>query len=225
MKWYGSFASFHINSLHYSRKKIYLKLKHSKLYKKSIINLTIRKSYFYFPTFWKFIYLKQTILPNITKELIFLYSPTYFFYFPIASYASSVRIDSQVNAICCEFFFSNSYFNVYWTFFKKIFYQFTKVFFKKIKFKGKGYYAYKNSKNVFALQFGYSHIIRLYFFSIYAKFLAKTIILVFGLNCKNIIKNSWKFVSVRSINIFTNRGIRFSKQIVYKKTGKISSYR
>jgi hypothetical protein len=31
--------------------------------------------------------------------------------------------------------------------------------------------------------------------------------------------------SMRPINIFTGRGVRFSRQIIYKKVGKVSSYR
>tara|TARA_B100000795_G_scaffold73607_1_gene52083 strand:- start:7717 stop:7854 length:138 start_codon:yes stop_codon:yes gene_type:complete len=31
--------------------------------------------------------------------------------------------------------------------------------------------------------------------------------------------------ALRPINIFTGRGVRFNKQIIYKKTGKVSSYR
>jgi len=30
---------------------------------------------------------------------------------------------------------------------------------------------------------------------------------------------------MRPINIFTGRGVRFAKQIIYKKAGKVSSYR
>jgi hypothetical protein len=30
---------------------------------------------------------------------------------------------------------------------------------------------------------------------------------------------------MRRMNIFTGRGVRFAKQIVYKKTGKVSAYR
>jgi hypothetical protein len=34
-----------------------------------------------------------------------------------------------------------------------------------------------------------------------------------------------EFKQARPINIFTGKGIRFTKQIIYKKTGKVSSYR
>jgi hypothetical protein len=48
---------------------------------------------------------------------------------------------------------------------------------------------------------------------------------MFGINIKDIFFLSNAFFKIKPINIFTGKGIRFSKQIVYKKTGKISSYR
>jgi ribosomal protein L6P/L9E len=75
------------------------------------------------------------------------------------------------------------------------------------------------------MQFGYSHKIQLFFFSFNIKFLSKTSIFFFGLNYKQINFCSYELKNIRPINIFTSKGIRFSKQIIYKKTGKISSYR
>jgi ribosomal protein L6P/L9E len=130
-----------------------------------------------------------------------------------------------VGAIGLEFFYRNKFHGLFYTFFKRVFFQFTQIFFKKIKFKGKGYYSYKNYRNSFAMQFGYSHIVRRYFYFINAKFLAKTSIFLFGVNQLNIFKAAYLFFFVKPLNIFTSRGIRFTRQIVYKKVGKISSYR
>lgn len=106
-----------------------------------------------------------------------------------------------------------------------LFYSFSKVFFRKLKFKGKGYYIYKNSRNTIALQFGYSHKMNFYSFFIAVKFITKTVILMFGINKKNIDNRSYGLFSIKPVNIFTGRGIRFSRQIIYRKTGKVSSYR
>jgi hypothetical protein len=38
-------------------------------------------------------------------------------------------------------------------------------------------------------------------------------------------KSSRDFLSIRSVNIFTKRGIRLSKQLLLKKAGKVSTYR
>ena len=99
------------------------------------------------------------------------------------------------------------------------------IFFLKLKFKGKGYYVYKNLRNTIAPQFGYAHRIYVYAFNISVKFLSKTSILLFGLSKSDLLTVGQNFKSKKPINIFTGRGVRFSRQIIYKKTGKVSSYR
>jgi ribosomal protein L6P/L9E len=100
-----------------------------------------------------------------------------------------------------------------------------KPFFKKLKFKGKGYYLYKNYRNTITPQFGYSHRLYLYSFFCKVKFLSKTSLICFGLSVTSVKNTSTNLVNWRRINIFTGRGVRFSKQIIYKKVGKVSSYR
>ena len=65
----------------------------------------------------------------------------------------------------------------------------------------------------------------LYCFFINVKFLSKTSVLMFGINFNDILSSGYSFFNIKKINIFTSKGIRFSKQIIYKKTGKVSSYR
>ena len=84
---------------------------------------------------------------------------------------------------------------------------------------------YKNIRNTVAPQFGYSHDLYLYNFRTRLKFTAKTAILVFGANFVEILAASFRIFRVKPINVFTGRGFRFSRQIVYKKLGKVSSYR
>lgn len=102
---------------------------------------------------------------------------------------------------------------------------FYKPFFKKIKFKGKGYYIYKNKRNTITPQFGYSHRLYLYSYFSSVKFLSKTTVFVFGLLKRDTVKTSYGIKSMRPINIFTGRGVRFSREVIYKKVGKVSSYR
>ena len=59
-------------------------------------------------------------------------------------------------------------------------YQFHVKAILKLKFKGKGYYIYKNVRNTIAPQFGYSHRLYIYSFFISVKFLSKTSVLLFG---------------------------------------------
>ena len=101
---------------------------------------------------------------------------------------------------------------------------FYKINFLKIMFKGKGYYIYKNKRNTVAAQLNYSHCTYIYVPFLHLKFISKTKILLYGLNWCDLKYISWGFRSYRVLNIFTGRGIRFSKQIILKKIGKISSY-
>lgn len=101
----------------------------------------------------------------------------------------------------------------------------TQIFYQKMKFKGKGYYVYKNYRNVLAFQFGYAHRVKIYVPYLNVKFLSKTSILFFGLNTFDILHASRLFFEKRPLNLFTGRGVRFVRQIVYRKAGKISTYR
>lgn len=131
----------------------------------------------------------------------------------------------QTNCILLHFFFKNNFFGIFWNYFKILFYSFSKIFFRKLKFRGKGYYIYKNNRNSIAMQFGYSHRVRLYSFFIAVKFITKTSILLFGINKLNIYMKSYELFNFKPMNIFTGRGMRFTRQIVYRKVGKVSSYR
>lgn len=102
---------------------------------------------------------------------------------------------------------------------------FSKSWFRKLKIKGKGYYIYKNFRNTVTHQFGHSHRIYIYISALNIKFLSKTSILVLGSSKKDVLKSSREIRASKPLNIFTGRGVRFSKQIIYKKTGKVSSYR
>ena len=129
------------------------------------------------------------------------------------------------NTLKLESLLANNYYTTYLNLYSSIISSFYKPMFKKLKFRGKGYYIYKNSRNTIAPQFGYSH--RLYIYSYFnkVKFIGKTVVVLFGIIKQDINKAAINLKSKRSINIFTGRGVRFSRQVVYKKQGKVSSYR
>jgi ribosomal protein L6P/L9E len=94
-----------------------------------------------------------------------------------------------------------------------------------MRFKGKGYYMYKNLRNTIAPKFGYAHRVYVYGSSTSVKPLSKTKIIIFGLSKHDILTTAYNLKSVKTINIFTGRGIRFARQVVYKKIGKVTAYR
>lgn len=220
MKWYG-FTKIKSNK-YLTNNKSYLKKKLKKnIYTNKLnFNLKFCKINFYLPCDWYFLLLKKN-----NYFLIYIYSHTYFFILPFIKKFLNFNYDIQLNLIILQFFFYNNFYYLFWIWFKLIFYSFSKIFFKKLKFKGKGYYIYKNKRNTIALQFGYSHLLYLYGFFLTVKFLTKTTVFIFGINNKDLLQKTKMFYNIKKINIFTGKGIRFSRQILYRKTGKISSYR
>jgi hypothetical protein len=157
--------------------------------------------------------------------LLYFYSRTLALRIPLFNPKLSLHFDSSVNLLM---FSSHIFLPKFYTWLKNlstILLTFTTFLFYKIKFKGKGYYLYKNKRNTITPQFGYSHRIYFYSYASQILFVTKTKILFYGFNKGDILKVSLNVKSKRNINIFTGRGVRFSKQIIYKKTGKVSLYR
>ena len=182
------------------------------------------KSFICVPAGWKFLALRSTH-QNVAKTALYLYRDSYFLNIAIPTHSTSLLYDPQTysfslmhpHAPYCYELFLRSVFD--------LFTRFTKPTFLKIRFRGKGYYMYKNSRNTIAPQFGYAHRVYVYSQANTVKFLSKTKILLFGLSRRDIVSVGHSIKRVKPINIFTGRGVRFARQIVYKKTGKVSSYR
>lgn len=162
---------------------------------------------------------------SIGCYLIKLYSGSYYYQLSIPSKLTKLFYDIECNSIYFHNYNLASNLSLWLKELHFILYYFTSFLFYKIKFKGKGYYIYKNKRNTITPQFGYSHRIYVYSYFNIVKFLTKTKILLFGFSKKDLVSTSNLLKSKRPINIFTGRGVRFSKQIVYKKTGKVSMYR
>ena len=203
--------------------------------KKKLSNLKIKKNlftsdkkfylgsttlFFYIPSPWQFLLLQSP--SNLT---CYLYSPFYFFRFAIPSSVYKISFSRNTSILSLENIYPNNFYKLYWSYLNEIFNSLNRPFFLKLKFKGKGYYIYKNLRNTITPQFGYAHRIYLYAFFVTVKFLSKTSIMVFGFSKKDIFTVSNLIKDMRPINIFTGRGVRFSRSIIYRKQGKVSSYR
>lgn len=220
--WYGYYnfpIEFSINRF----KKLNLLKKKTTIFKYFQFSETTYKTQFYLPNNWSAVLYQNT--KNTNNYLYYFFTYNYFFSLTLPKTFIFLTFDSNIRTFLIEFFFKNNYWTLFWNYYRLIFFSFTKLFFKKIKFKGKGYYVFKNFRNTIAPQFGYSHIIRVYSFFLNVKFLTKTSIFLFGINKIEITKMALSFYLTKPINVFTGRGVRFSKQIVYRKTGKMSTYR
>jgi hypothetical protein len=99
-------------------------------------------------------------------------------------------------------------------------------YFAKIKFKGKVYKISKYRGNNLKLSFGRCHknmmVVRSLFLKKRKK--VKTKCMLFGTSKSSLDFSKSLIVNVRPINMFTQRGLRLARQIVYRKIGKKSSY-
>jgi hypothetical protein len=101
---------------------------------------------------------------------------------------------------------------------KQFILQFIKYKYTKIKFSGKGYKIKKYKNNSIILMFNRSHITSLWWRGIFLKKLKKyKIYIKYNYLHTKIISD---LINIRSINIFTKKGLRQSRQILLKKKGK-----
>jgi len=196
------------------------------------------KSYsFIIPDSWEFIVVdnslvspsRDTIFSTPDRSLpirsVYLYGGVYYFCLTIPSNYHYLNIDRHPNCITFWSLYRYPFYTVYWTLLTQTFNSFSRPFFLKLRFRGKGYYIFKNKRQTITPQFGYAH--RLYFYAYFNSviFLSKTQIFMFGLLKSDVINSGLGVYRMRPLNIFTSRGVRFFRQIIYKKQGKVSSYR
>jgi ribosomal protein L6P/L9E len=179
---------------------------------------------FQVPSHLNLVVLESTKSQN-SNLLFYLFNETYFLTFSVAQSVQSTTYDNQTHSLNFTRFNSSYSYNSYLNALSDVLARFSRPFFVKIKFKGKGYYMYKNKRNTIAPQFGYAHRVYIYSFANSVKFLSKTKVFLFGLSKRDIFLSSYQLFNTRPINVFTGRGVRFARQVVYKKTGKIGAYR
>ena len=186
--------------------------------------LPYNNSVFAVPATWDFVVLKHKQDASKT-HLIYLSNSTYYFTLTIPNATKLFRVSWNSNT----FFVSQKFWAFTYTHYlsslRHVFRMTYSVFFTKMKFKGKGYYIYKNFRNTITPKFGYYHRIYVYAFNVTVKFLSKTSVLLFGFSKQDAMTVGHTFKSKKPINVFTGRGVRFARQIIYRKTGKVSSYR
>ena len=156
---------------------------------------------------------------------IYLYSSIYYVHISIPQNFMNIFYDSNTKIISFSNLYENNYKNLYINQLTYLLSLCNNPCFLKIKFKGKGYYIYKNKRRTITPQFGFAHRHYIYAFYTLVKFRSKTSIMLYGSSLTDLLKVGLQIKHLRSINIFTGRGVRFNKQIIYKKTGKVSSYR
>lgn len=189
--------------------------------------------YIYIPSNWDLVILniKSKIYSsylsglNPDTKLLYIYSSIYYFKIPVLQTYLKWYFDPSSRTIRLLNRYIPSFYKFYFKQITTIFYSFSRVFFTKLKFKGKGYYIYKNYRSTITHQFGHSHRWYIYSYFVSVRFLTKTTVFIFGSSKHDIFSVGNNIQASKYINIFTGRGVRFARQVIYKKTGKVSSYR
>lgn len=201
-----------------------LQIRKTSVFKKLNLSTPAKEFFFYIPNHWSCFLLGSKTRSTLNK-ILYLKSDRYFFKIPYITKLMKFNFDTRTHSISITLPFKTHYIYFYLKNLQQLLFLFSQVQFMRMKFRGKGYYIYKTLRNTVAPNFGYAHRVYVYAYFVSLKFLSKTSIILFGLNKKDLFKVGYSFKGTRPINIFTGRGVRFVRQIVYKKVGKVSSYR
>lgn len=202
----------------------HLKVRKQAILTPSNTSLPATKFVLYIPNHWS-VFLLGSKTKSTNLKLIYLTSTRYYFKIPYILNLMSFEFDIHTSSINITLLTKTHYVYLYLKQLQILLFTFSQVQFTRMKFRGKGYYIYKTLRNTIAPNFGYAHRVYVYAYFVSLKFLSKTAIILFGLTKTDLFTVGHNFKITRPINIFTGRGVRFSRQIVYKKTGKVSSYR
>lgn len=225
MLWYGSTPKYWTFKKAYKKRLLKTKLHGTKLALKILRpqTLSLSQTLIYVPVDWHLLSLVSKI--EADKKALYLYNKVYYFKILLPKTPYSWFFDYNTRIFNSKSRFQTDTFPFYSTLLHQLLRSFFTPFFNKLKIKGKGYYVYKNGRNTITHQFGHSHRTYIYAFFLNVKFLSKTTILLLGVSKNDLILTSSTIRASKYINIFTGRGVRFAKQVIYKKTGKVSSYR
>lgn len=152
---------------------------------------------------------KTSVLKRRNHRYVYVYNNHYYCLFKVSDSVDISLINSSAYLLSCSGVEPRT---------AEFLKQFFVCSFSKIKFTGKGYKIKKNSKKSVILLFNRAHITIFWWNNFILKKLKK-----YKMYIKHTNKNRQAvkaLLGVRNINIFTKKGLRSSRQILYKKKGK-----
>lgn len=173
----------------------------------------------FIPTTFKLCIIKSN---NITKIIAFNEKKTIKTH--INNIISSLQIDTENNIL------NMNHTNVAdiskWSnILNNLLFAFNHYFFKKIKFKGKGFrLKIKKQKKICKFLFGHSHTMLAYIKNIKIQKCTKYKFNLKSVNKINLQSLVSSIIVIKPNNVYTNRGIREGRQIIFRRKGKKGSY-
>ena len=145
----------------------------------------------------------------IYNEYYFIGINTFYLNFYYNNFLKTINIKKK-NILHIKY--NKNFFNIF-------LFSWDNFFFSKIYFIGKGF-KLKKLKNNIHLNFNYSHINILINQKTIIKKIQKNKLLIFGKNFLKFKKSINYILNIKNLNKYTKRGLRQTKQIVYKKKSK-----
>jgi hypothetical protein len=161
---------------------------------------------------------------NLKGYYLYLYNTNYYIIFHLLqqyelNIKKNIFINKHTNTILLNSFFNDAKLKTLNTNLYYFLFSIEYVFYKKLKFTGKGF-KIKKKKNNIILYFNTAHINLLILKNNITQKLAKNKYIILKSNNYHNYCDSYLFKSVKLNNIFTKRGLRFTRQIIFKKKGK-----
>lgn len=153
------------------------------------------------------------------NKYIYLYIYNAMFYINIRLFNANIYTNNNTNIIKLKNNYNINKVNLFLIEFNNFLFSLNHVFFKKIKFTGKGFKIKKKNTNII-YYFNTAHINLVIVRNIIARRLSKSKYIFIKTNLYNLVKITNYIKSIRCNNIFTKRGLRISRQIIIKKKGK-----
>jgi len=170
-------------------------------------------------------FLNCTIIKNNNKFIIYNYNNFLFYQLAEPKDCTLIKIDEETKSFIIKTKTTKNFTNLYIQLLHIFFFSWDSYFFEKIKFKGKGYrIAFQRKKKMMTFYFGHSHDTIFIFRWVLIKKPHKYKFIIFNNNLQKLKHLNKKILQIKPLNIYTKRGLRNFRQIVYKRKGKKSSY-
>jgi len=153
---------------------------------------------------------------NITH--FYVYNTFFFYKIARPTIYNELQIDSSSNSIMLKYLHPNNSQHKIEQIFKLFFSSWYTYFFNKIKFTGKGYrITFRRKKRMIKFFFGRSHPTIVLFRSIKIKKPHKYKFVILNNSLNRLSKITLSIKSIKPINLYTKRGLRTSRQIIFKR--------
>jgi len=167
--------------------------------------------------------ISYTIIENNNTNFKFIYLYSEYYYFSMLLEKKQIFLNCDTNMLYIKNDNYSNYINLFNTEINRFLFSWDSLFFNKVKFTGKGFKFKKKINNLF-LFFNRAHKCFFIGNNIILIRLSKNKVILLKSNVNHLIADSKIIRDIRQNNIFTKRGLRFSRQLILKKRGKTATH-